>query len=206
MFHNFLVFVTGFKVITFKNPYLGNTCVPFQHWACSLECARALEVPARQEQITKARELDSRYEKYIHECQSKFEGGKKEKPGLQCFHRKHKDSVDSEFSFDISDVSSLSYSEEHSLSDKHSCAILWSDYSQSWHCWMWQKLREGMISWWRRRSYMQSRVFAGHTRHDPVSFNGPYSDLIGRLVWVDMSLSVQRHSHHSAENYINLPV
>merc|ERR1719481_728838 len=32
---------SSFKVFTFKNPYLGNTCVPFQHWACSLECARA---------------------------------------------------------------------------------------------------------------------------------------------------------------------
>ena len=33
---------SSFKVFTFKNPYLGNTCVPFQHWACSLQCARAV--------------------------------------------------------------------------------------------------------------------------------------------------------------------
>ena len=38
---------SSFKVFTFKNPYLGNTCVPFQHWACSLYCAREVEIPAR---------------------------------------------------------------------------------------------------------------------------------------------------------------
>jgi hypothetical protein len=59
-------------VITFKNPYLGNTCVPFQHWACSIDCAKALEIPARIEQIAAAQELDRQYEKYIDECQRKF--------------------------------------------------------------------------------------------------------------------------------------
>ncbi len=39
------------QVFTFKNPYLGNTCVPFLHWACSRECAEAIEVPARREQV-----------------------------------------------------------------------------------------------------------------------------------------------------------
>jgi len=63
---------TGYKVITFKNPYLGNTCVPFQHWACSLECARAVEIPARKEQISAARQLDQQYEDYIKECMRKF--------------------------------------------------------------------------------------------------------------------------------------
>lgn len=29
----------GYKVFTFRNPYLGNTCVPFLHWACDYECA-----------------------------------------------------------------------------------------------------------------------------------------------------------------------
>ena len=41
---------------TFKNPYLGNTCVPFLHWACSLDCARDIEVPARLEQLQSAEE------------------------------------------------------------------------------------------------------------------------------------------------------
>jgi hypothetical protein len=62
-------FSIGFKVITFKNPYLGNTCVPFQHWACSLSCAMAIEIPAREEQIAAARELDKQYDSYIRECQ-----------------------------------------------------------------------------------------------------------------------------------------
>ncbi len=42
-----------FQVFTFKNPYLGNTCVPFLHWSCSRECAEAIEVPARREQVRK---------------------------------------------------------------------------------------------------------------------------------------------------------
>lgn len=62
----------GYKVITFKNPYLGNTCVPFQHWACTISCAVALEVPARQEQIAAAARLDNLYEEYIDECQTMF--------------------------------------------------------------------------------------------------------------------------------------
>ena len=122
----FYYIFSGFKVITFKNPYLGNTCVPFQHWACSLECARALEVPARQEQITKARELDTKYEKYIHECQTLFEGGKKVKHGLRCFHRRNRqDSVgsNSEYSFD-NDSSLSDNSDGYSVSEHRSCAIL----------------------------------------------------------------------------------
>ena len=55
-------------MITFKNPYLGNTCVPFQHWACSYRCATDIEVPAREEQIAAARELDRQYDAYIREC------------------------------------------------------------------------------------------------------------------------------------------
>ncbi|KAK7479458.1 hypothetical protein BaRGS_00029274 [Batillaria attramentaria] len=62
----------GYKVITFKNPYLGNTCVPFQHWACSIDCAKALEIPARIEQIAAAQELDRQYEEYVLECHRKF--------------------------------------------------------------------------------------------------------------------------------------
>lgn len=62
----------GFKVFTFKNPYLGNTCVPFQHWACSRECAQEVEVPARAEQLTSAREQDRQYERYVRESLSRL--------------------------------------------------------------------------------------------------------------------------------------
>ena len=47
---------SGFKIFTFKNPYLGNTCVPFIHWACSYKCAQAIEVPARKQQLSSAKE------------------------------------------------------------------------------------------------------------------------------------------------------
>ncbi len=59
-------------MITFKNPYLGNTCVPFQHWACSIQCAQSIEIPARHEQIAAARELDRQYDKYIRDCQKHY--------------------------------------------------------------------------------------------------------------------------------------
>ena len=64
--------IIGFKVITFKNPYLGNTCVPFQHWACSLTCAQAIEIPARHEQIAAARELDKDYDAYMKVCHHEY--------------------------------------------------------------------------------------------------------------------------------------
>ncbi|XP_050404078.1 uncharacterized protein LOC126820265 isoform X2 [Patella vulgata] len=67
----------GYKIITFKNPYLGNTCVPFQHWACSADCARALEVPARIEQIQASQELDRKYDDYIEDCQNRFYNSRK---------------------------------------------------------------------------------------------------------------------------------
>ncbi|XP_046355927.1 uncharacterized protein LOC124134881 [Haliotis rufescens] len=73
----------GYKVITFKNPYLGNTCVPFQHWACSRECAEKLEVPARKEQIAAAEELDRRYDEYVMECHKKFYS-RRAHPVLSC--------------------------------------------------------------------------------------------------------------------------
>ncbi len=57
----------GFKVFTFKNPYLGNTCVPFLHWACSRECAEWIEIPARREQLTSAQEQDRLYQQCIRE-------------------------------------------------------------------------------------------------------------------------------------------
>ena len=59
-------------MITFKNPYLGNTCVPFQHWACSLSCAQAIEIPARHEQIAAALELDREYDAYVQECENMY--------------------------------------------------------------------------------------------------------------------------------------
>jgi len=59
-------------VFTFKNPYLGNTCVPFQHWACSLPCAREVEIPARREQLSQAMEQDRQYERYVRESLSRL--------------------------------------------------------------------------------------------------------------------------------------
>lgn len=55
----------GYKVFTFRNPYLGNTCVPFLHWACDYDCAREIEIPARREQILSALEQDKIYEDYV---------------------------------------------------------------------------------------------------------------------------------------------
>ncbi|KAG8199232.1 hypothetical protein JTE90_003659 [Oedothorax gibbosus] len=59
----------GYKVYTFKNPYLGNTAVPFQHWACCLACAEAIEVPARREQLLTAQEQDRLYCRSVQEAQ-----------------------------------------------------------------------------------------------------------------------------------------
>lgn len=65
----FLIFILGYKVYTFKNPYLGNTCVPFQHWACSRKCAEDIEVPAREEQLLTAQEQDREYYQRVQEAQ-----------------------------------------------------------------------------------------------------------------------------------------
>lgn len=62
---------SGYKVFTFKNPYLGNTCVPFQHWACCIKCAEKIEVPARIEQIISSQEQDRQYHRYIQEEQDR---------------------------------------------------------------------------------------------------------------------------------------
>ncbi|KAK3591803.1 hypothetical protein CHS0354_007655 [Potamilus streckersoni] len=86
----------GYKVITFKNPYLGNTCVPFQHWACTKECAISIEVPARLEQIAAATELDTKYRMYIQECERAF------------FNNDHIESVCSCLGSSASDMESLS--------------------------------------------------------------------------------------------------
>ncbi|GFV98125.1 hypothetical protein TNCV_4448842 [Trichonephila clavipes] len=59
----------SYKVYTFKNPYLGNTCVPFLHWACSLQCAEDIEIPAHAEQVLSAMEQDRQYYKHVKEAQ-----------------------------------------------------------------------------------------------------------------------------------------
>lgn len=95
--HALTYFVSsGYKVITFKNPYLGNTCVPFQHWACSLDCAKAVEIPARLEQISAARELDLQYEKYVKECIRRFAAYRSPRSMLSCA-AKSSDHCDSGF-------------------------------------------------------------------------------------------------------------
>lgn len=80
----FVFLFLGFKVITFKNPYLGNTCVPFQHWACSLDCARSVEIPARLEQVSAAREQDLQYEHYVKECIRRFSSSRSSRNMLSC--------------------------------------------------------------------------------------------------------------------------
>ncbi|PSN56890.1 hypothetical protein C0J52_00684 [Blattella germanica] len=69
--HNAVPYSTsGYRVFTFKNPYLGNTCVPFQHWACCRPCAEAIEIPAHQEQMRAAERMDEEYDHYIQEIQN----------------------------------------------------------------------------------------------------------------------------------------
>ncbi|KAI5748212.1 hypothetical protein M8J77_023112 [Diaphorina citri] len=60
---------SGYKVFTFKTPYLGNTCVPFQHWACSYQCAEDIERPAHAEQRSDSAQLELAYAAYISEVQ-----------------------------------------------------------------------------------------------------------------------------------------
>jgi len=57
--------IPGYTTVTFLTPYLGNTCVPFQHWACSKECVLAIEGPAKKLQIEGAKRLDYEYSHYI---------------------------------------------------------------------------------------------------------------------------------------------
>lgn len=59
------LFITGYSTVTFLTPYLGNTCVPFQHWACSKECVLAIEGPAKKLQLEGAKKLDHEYSHYI---------------------------------------------------------------------------------------------------------------------------------------------
>jgi len=62
---NVLFLITGYSTVTFLTPYLGNTCVPFQHWACSKECVLAIEGPAKKLQLEGAERLDHEYSHYI---------------------------------------------------------------------------------------------------------------------------------------------
>ncbi|KAF6017229.1 hypothetical protein EB796_024470 [Bugula neritina] len=63
-----LLYSTGYIVFTFKNPYINNTCVPFLHWTCSKECALAIELPARMQQIKTAQKQVKAYESYVRAC------------------------------------------------------------------------------------------------------------------------------------------
>lgn len=62
----------GFRVFTFKNPYLGNTCVPFEHWTCCRECGVALEEPAHKLERAQARKLEQQYQQYIKTVQDQL--------------------------------------------------------------------------------------------------------------------------------------
>lgn len=59
------MFLTGYSTVTFQNPYLGNTCVPFQHWACSKQCASAIDGPAKKLQLEGAKKWDYEYSHYV---------------------------------------------------------------------------------------------------------------------------------------------
>ncbi|XP_050438124.1 uncharacterized protein LOC126844199 [Adelges cooleyi] len=63
--------IPGYSTVTFQNPYLGNTCVPFQHWVCSMKCASAIEGPAKKLQLEGAKKLDYEYSHYIARSSNK---------------------------------------------------------------------------------------------------------------------------------------
>jgi hypothetical protein len=127
----------GYKVITFKNPYLGNTCVPFQHWACSIDCAMALEIPARLEQIAAAQALDQGYEKYIETCQRHFSRPRARTP-WSCVSQHSLDSeADSSSSITDSTASrpsSTSHRTASSLSSNKTASSLSSNKTASTSC------------------------------------------------------------------------
>uniref|UniRef100_A0A1B6ICK5 Leucine-rich repeat-containing protein 58 n=1 Tax=Homalodisca liturata TaxID=320908 RepID=A0A1B6ICK5_9HEMI len=74
---------TGFRVFTFKNPYLGNTCVPFKHWTCSHKCGMALEEPAHRQERAQARQLELQYQQYIRSVQAQYHQGPPDKRGFR---------------------------------------------------------------------------------------------------------------------------
>lgn len=52
-----------------------------------MDCAKALEIPARIEQIAAAEELDRQYEEYVQECQRKFGTTNRSRSVLTCSSR-----------------------------------------------------------------------------------------------------------------------
>lgn len=72
-----MILITGYSTVTFLIPYLGNTCVPFQHWACSKECILAIEGPAKKLQLEGAKKLDNEYSHYIAKSNKTDENSKR---------------------------------------------------------------------------------------------------------------------------------
>lgn len=102
--------------------------MPFQHWVCSHECAEALEEPARHEQIAKARELDARYEHYVHECQRVFYKCKNKRKVLSCLSKEDGDYI-SDCDTVVSDSTSYrttesEYEEESPQTEPKNCTIM----------------------------------------------------------------------------------
>lgn len=63
---------SGFRVFTFKSPYAGNYCVPFEHWTCCNACGVALEAPAHREERAQARRQEQEYQKYIRQVEEQL--------------------------------------------------------------------------------------------------------------------------------------
>lgn len=57
--------ILGYSTVTFMTPYLGNTCVPFQHWACSSQCVKAIEQPAKKLELEAGKRTDKEYSNYV---------------------------------------------------------------------------------------------------------------------------------------------
>lgn len=73
------VLISGYSTVTFLTPYLGNTCVPFQHWACSKKCVLAIEGPAKKLQSEGSKKLDYDYSHYIAKSHKTDENVRKNK-------------------------------------------------------------------------------------------------------------------------------
>lgn len=71
------VLISGYSTVTFLTPYLGNTCVPFQHWACSEKCVLAIEGPAKILQFEGSKKQDHDYSHYIAKSQKADENSRK---------------------------------------------------------------------------------------------------------------------------------
>jgi len=84
LFAHFFNNITGYSTVTFLTPYLGNTCVPFQHWACSPECVNAIEKPAKQLQLEAGKKLDKEYSHYIANSRTADTGRRSRIKRSQC--------------------------------------------------------------------------------------------------------------------------